>query len=251
MICPSCKKIIPDDAKFCRYCGEKIELLNEKNSNDKIELARDVENNDIPKEINDFPPPKKDRPFMTFIVLCIIALALAGGLMYLRSGNDTELNSSNLTQYTCAGKSSQLTIKVPFELKDTKPDAVDSNVNNMVYKTGMSSNFRVEVVGIKYNFDISTLTTKDMMNGFMEILDDEKDISNIEKISLTDSVINGNECTKQTFTYYDKKTKDNLENMCVALKMNNEMWVVVTSYKKGDKKASGFAEEIINSIILK
>jgi hypothetical protein len=139
-------------------------------------------------------------------------------------------------------------MKVPFELKDTNPGAIDSTISNIVYKSGVSGNFKLEVIGIQYNFDISTLSTADFINKFIDSLDDEKSISNIEKINSVNTSINGVPGTKQVFNYYDKQSRYNLQSLSVALKKNNEIWVVITGYKKNDIKASKFAEEIVDDI---
>lgn len=135
-------------------------------------------------------------------------------------------------------------------LKDTDPGVADSTISNIVYKSGVSGNFKVEVIGIQYNFDVSMLSTSDFINGFIDSLGDEKRIDNIEKVSAVNTSINGIPCTKQVFNYYDKQSKYNLQSLSVALKKDNEIWVVITGYKKGDMKASKFAEELVGSIKL-
>jgi len=248
MICSNCKRIIPDDANFCRYCGENITSI----TNDKDEMLtsgksvskgytdiRDIKENNITE--------KKDS-FKAFFLLCVIALVIAGALMFFRSGNETKFTNDSIKNYTFVGKTSQLSMKVPFELKDTNPGAIDSTISNIVYKSGVSGNFKLEVIGIQYNFDISTLSTADFINKFIDSLDDEKSISNIEKINSVNTSINGVPGTKQVFNYYDKQSRYNLQSLSVALKKNNEIWVVITGYKKNDIKASKFAEEIVDDI---
>ena len=39
MICPNCKRIIPDDVNFCRYCGENI--TSTQNVNDDMLMSEE------------------------------------------------------------------------------------------------------------------------------------------------------------------------------------------------------------------
>ena len=48
MICPKCKNEIPDDAKFCTKCGEKIEKEQIDWKNTNFELGKDKENLECP-----------------------------------------------------------------------------------------------------------------------------------------------------------------------------------------------------------
>jgi len=250
MICPNCKRIIPNDVNFCRYCGENI--TSTQNVNDDMLMSEEGTskgNTDISDTKDDVITEKKSS-VKAFLLLCVIALAIAGALMYFRSGNETKFTADSLQHYTYIGKTSQLSMNVPFELKDTDPGVADSTISNIVYKSGVSGNFKVEVIGIQYNFDVSMLSTSDFINGFIDSLGDEKRIDNIEKVSAVNTSINGIPCTKQLFNYYDKQSKYNLQSLSVALKKDNEIWGVITGYKKGDMKASKFAEELVGSIKL-
>ena len=248
MICPNCQKMIPDDANFCRYCGENITSIpiakNESLTSEKSALKMD-ESDNIGNTVTE-----KKSSFKAFLLICVIALAIASALMYFRSSNDTKFTNNSLNTYTYMGKSSQLSMKVPFELKDTNPGVTDSTISNIVYKSGVSGNFKIEVIGIQYSFDVSMLSTSDFINGFIESLGEEKSIDNIEKINTVNATINGIPCTKQIFNYYDKQSKYNLQSLSVALKKNDEIWVVITGYKRNDSKARRFAEDIVSSINL-
>ena len=239
MICPVCKNMVPDDAKFCRYCGQEILKQSDLSKTSDKEVRNEVE------KTNSFP---NEHSFKTFVIICVVALCIAAGVLYISNINSTSFSKDDIYTYTCKCESSYLTVEGPFELKDTDPGPIDSSIKTMFYKTGTSSNFKEEVVGVKYNFDISTLSTSDFMNSFIDSLNDEKTINNVVKGLQTEITVNNNQCTQQTFEYYDKASKNNLQAMSVALKKNDAIWIVVLSYKKGDKKAAEFADRIINNL---
>ena len=43
MLCKNCKKELPDNASFCKYCGEKVEHKKSKENNEKSEFEKKVE----------------------------------------------------------------------------------------------------------------------------------------------------------------------------------------------------------------
>ena len=44
MFCPKCGKEIPDGSKFCSYCGEKIEQVEEVRNEEDIPLGISTKN---------------------------------------------------------------------------------------------------------------------------------------------------------------------------------------------------------------
>lgn len=248
MVCPKCGKIVPDEAKFCRYCGILIDYDSHK-SVDKISNENLNNESSINQNVSTEKTSLKqsDISFKGYIIICMIALAIAFALMYLRNINNISFDKDELKTYTCIGSSSQLLIKTPFDLKDENLP-LDETVKHMVYKIGVSGNFSIEVVGIIYDIDISRFRNSDIMFNLIELLEDEKDIENINKGDLANTIINGNNCARQTIRYYDRINKLNIESTLVALNKNNEVWVIIVAYKKGDQKAKDFAEHIINNL---
>ena len=249
MVCPKCGKIIPDEAKFCRYCGMLINCDShksvEKISNGNLNNVSSI-NQNISTEKTSLK--QSDSSFKGYIIICVIALAIAFALMYLRNINNISFDKDVLKTYTCIGSSSQLLIKTPFDLKDENPGPLDETVKHMIYKMGASGNFRIEVIGATYNVDISGLNNSDIMFISLESLEDERDIENINRGDLANVIINGNSCAKQTIHYYDRINKLNIESTLVVLNKNNEVWIISVAYKKGDSKAKDFAEHIINNL---
>ena len=252
MLCSSCGKIIPDDAQFCRYCGSPIS----KNSSLKnqpvqeVTTDKDISQDKMTNETTVTTHESKSA-FKGYIILCLIALAIAGGFMYLRNINNTSFDESSLRSFTCIGESSKLSILTPFDLKDENPGPLDETIAHMLYKMGASGNFRVEVVGIKYTVDMSAVSNSDIMEYFIESLKEEKSISNMTKGDLINTTINGIPCSKQIINYRDRDTQYSLESVFLALKQRDEIWIVSTAYKKADKKAKTFSDSIINSIDVK
>lgn len=255
MLCPSCGKIIPDEAQFCRYCGSAVSSVKQ-NPNVQTEQLNDnisIKKNTIDNNENhaNATTKKSNSLFKGYLALCIIALVVAGGFMYIRNINNTSFDENSLKPFICIGESSELSILTPFDLKDENPGPLDETVAHMLYKMGASGNFRVEVVGIKYTVDVSAVNNSDIMEYFIDSLKEEKSISNVTKGNLINTTINGMPCSKQIISYRDRDTQYSLESIFLALKQNDEIWIVSTAYKKADKKAKEFSDSIINSIKVK
>lgn len=254
MFCQSCGKIIPEDAKFCRYCGKEITNIPfEASKENSSELSNsDKQSEFIADDRHQKNYSKSSGSFRGFVIICIIALAIAGGLIYWRSSRNVNFDNTQLKNYTCTGLSSLLSINTPFDLTDENTGPLDEGIEKMIYKTGAADNFSIEVVGIKYNLDISMLDYEDAMDFMVESLKEDSGNSNIIKKGSIDKVtISGNKYAKQVINFYDKKSGLHLESILIMGIKNNELWFVTISYKNGDVKANAFANKIMSTVDLK
>lgn len=204
-------------------------------------MANTNENNDNPSE----------HSFRTYILLCAIALVIAFGYMYLRNIDNTDFDKSTLKHYTCVGISSRLEIDVPFDLKDEYLDFLDETVDQMVYKIGASNNFRIEIIDIRYNFDVSTLSNNDIMEAIINFIEEDSNFGNITKSGIINVTVNGRTCARQTLNFYDKSNGLKLESKFVVFKKDDDIWMVSITYKEANKKVTDFVETIISSIEVK
>lgn len=251
MICSGCHKDIPDDAKFCRYCGKKIPV----SPDDPVENKPD-ENSNIDFAVSDETESSGDKSknsLKGYPVLFTIASAMAVAFIWLRNTNRVDFDHVSLKSCTFTGVFSKLTIDSPFQLSDGKLDPVDEKViKHVLYKTGVADNLSIEVTGITHTFLINPVSDlRDMSLSVVDSLREDRDFSNLTSGRIENSNINGSRCTRQTVNFYHEKGKANVEAEIVVFVKNNDLWFVMVSYKKGDDKARDFANKVIETIKIK
>lgn len=192
-----------------------------------------------------------EHSFLAYVALCAIALLIAFGYMHLRNIGNTDFDKSSLKRYTCLGVSSKLEIDTPFDLIDGDNAPLDETVDQMVYKIGASNNFRIELVSVRYKFNVNMLSNSDIMRVLTTFLEEDDAFSNINKSAVTNATVNGIACARQTINFFDKSIGFKLESKFVVFKKNDEIWMISIAYKEADKTAENFAETIINGIEVK
>lgn len=192
-----------------------------------------------------------EHSFLGYVALCAIALLVAFGYMYLRNIGNTNFDRSSLKRYTCLGVSSKLEIDIPFDLTDGDTAPLDETGERMIYKIGASNNFRIELAGIRYNFNVNMLSSSDIMRWLTTFLEEDNTFSDIKKSAVTNATVNGIACARQTVNFFDKSIGVKLESKLVLFKKNDEIWMISIAYKEADKTAANFAETIINCIEVK
>lgn len=252
MFCPSCGRAISEEANFCRYCGEKItkELQSKEKSLESKSKEYDVSTQRDFKNSKSNSVKAYSGVMKGFLLLGLVILIIPIGLWYLSASNSNgnSFDKKALTKYTCTGASSQLSILVPFELKDGKTGMLDETISHVTYKLGNSKDFKMEILGIEYNVDVTTVSNEQALDYLTNYIEENIDFDNIVRGNVVDIVINGNQCAKQVIHCWDKKNNYNLEWNFILLRKDNEIWIVATAHKIGEKNAIEFTDHIIRSL---
>lgn len=103
MKCPKCNKEIPDTAKFCPYCGAKIESSEIKEPEEPKEVIETVSENNLTKEIEpsvspsipEKPKKKNKLTKVLAIIIGVLTLAIAAETTLLIFGEDWGIFDSN------------------------------------------------------------------------------------------------------------------------------------------------------------
>lgn len=256
MYCKQCGKIIPDDSVFCPSCGTQQETMGDDNlktspSTNDTEFARNLSSNtdNIHNTVYQ-PNNKKSSSFRSYILLCVFAVVVAGILTLILSYGNTDFSQSKLEKTSITTANTTLSILTPFKLKDGKFE-MPSECKKVVYKTGTSSNYSIEVVGFQFK-DISTsVDYTAFLDNFVQEMKNSKEFLFTKPPTPAEAAsINGRKGATKRFFIKDSSAKKNIEGNIYALSKSNELWLIMFLYKENDNDAKKITNTIVNKIEL-
>lgn len=237
MICCNCKKSLPENAKFCRYCGIA--------TNNSISANKTFDNI---LEKTPYPSKASNVSILGHIGICFVVLIIAVSLYYYYTETTTSFNELSLKNYTYAGKDTKISLTLPFKLNDERVDETGSSIDKITYRIGTSTNYKVELISLKYKNYVTNVSDSDVMDFFLSEISNNKDCSDILKDTRANKIIDGQNCIQQSIVFYDKQAKCKLKTEFLVFIKKQEYWIISFTFKAKNSDANIFSDKLINSI---
>lgn len=229
MYCRKCGKELPDDALFCKYCGEKIKIQDYSNCANKLPKTDKL---DVVSKVG----------VKGIAVLCLIVFVIVACINAINYYGWPF--SNHLKEVNIEGFNASLSMLSPIEMKDERMFNPGPDIKRYIYKTGKDEKYICEVLEIEHINSHGEYSDTDVLISLVQ--DMKKTTSNLlsgkyEKVSI--GKLNG---TKVNVTYTVGKDKYNAQYL--AFHKNNDIWCVNIGYKASNKDGEMISEKVVESI---